>query len=740
MVLPVNVNTASFEELQTLYEVGSKRADLIIRTREKKKFLTAQFLRDWTEFPAGFWAHRLDAGEVIVGDPSLSHSVGVSACDSDGPSSPMEGPTPQLGFSPSAMQSGDCSSPSLQEKPPAWAFMILNVISESQDRQEEFQKQQAAFQQQMVELTGRLTDAALRDVGRQEATSMRVKREQLPDTEPSLPVQQMPQTEKDPPQRIIVHPAPDLQGAVGGKTLEQIKLEQAADLKNKLHETAARPKTKAPAQATKANQKNIVPSYDPIGYTTPLRDDAAPLHEFPVSEHPRAFSVHDPMRMRDAPAGNGNRHQTARRGLYHAAEDFGVRRDRRDQRDPDHVSRRYVTVPNPVLMHDDLVPSVSESEQDDDDGLEPVVPVLPARNHPRPRGRVEARQEHVRGPQQGNPQPRELPALPKPKLPIFEGKTDSVVDWRAYISQFRRIAIRHRWNDEEKLDRLVECLRDKALVFFSRLEAADQNSFDRLCNQLAMRFQKEETPAVLLKRLQEVKQEIEEPVEEFASRAQQLAQDAFPQFGHAVVQPMAVDAFLRGCRDKLPAFSVMNQGPATIQEALRLLRKAQSNQMAIFGLGQPKVRQLRFQDELTEELPQVRAIQPDVEHRVKKTEGEMNAIKAQLSEIKEQLKRTSMTSTDRLDELKAMIQRSMINTNSGSKMGIVCFRCKKAGHTSRECQESSDRSRSPSPANRSGWQTDATCFNCHKTGHFSRQCPERKGSRSRSPSPRLSEN
>ena len=190
-----------------------------------------------------------------------------------------------------------------------------------------------------------------------------------------------------------------------------------------------------------------------------------------------------------------------------------------------------------------------------------------------------------------------MQVLSQPELQPCDGRADALVDWRAFISQFTRTADCHHWTEEEKLDCLVEQLRDKALVFFSCLEAEDQNDFGRLCNQLAMRFQTEESPAVLQKHLQIIRQEIEEPLEEFASGTQQLDHDAFPQFGPAVVQPMAVDAFLRGCRDKLPAFSVMSQGPATVQDAMVQVRRAQSSQTAVFGSSLPKVRRLRFLEE-----------------------------------------------------------------------------------------------------------------------------------------------
>lgn len=52
---------------------------------------------------------------------------------------------------------------------------------------------------------------------------------------------------------------------------------------------------------------------------------------------------------------------------------------------------------------------------------------------------------------------------PAPNLSTYDGKTD----WRPYIIQFTHIADKYTWTPQEGLDRLLQCLRDKALTFFS---------------------------------------------------------------------------------------------------------------------------------------------------------------------------------------------------------------------------------------------------------------------------------
>ena len=50
---------------------------------------------------------------------------------------------------------------------------------------------------------------------------------------------------------------------------------------------------------------------------------------------------------------------------------------------------------------------------------------------------------------------------PTRKLPKFDGKPNSVVDWKAFIVQFERLALRHHRDVVECLDNLIDwCFRN----------------------------------------------------------------------------------------------------------------------------------------------------------------------------------------------------------------------------------------------------------------------------------------
>jgi outer membrane phospholipase A len=52
---------------------------------------------------------------------------------------------------------------------------------------------------------------------------------------------------------------------------------------------------------------------------------------------------------------------------------------------------------------------------------------------------------------------------PPPKMSVYDGKNY----WKPYFLQFSTIGDRYKWSDEQRLYKLIECLRDKSLKCFS---------------------------------------------------------------------------------------------------------------------------------------------------------------------------------------------------------------------------------------------------------------------------------
>lgn len=189
-------------------------------------------------------------------------------------------------------------------------------------------------------------------------------------------------------------------------------------------------------------------------------------------------------------------------------------------------------------------------------------------------------------------------------MSTYDGKTD----WRPYFLQFTHIADRYKWTPEQRLDNLIECLRDKALKFFSVKAKTVQGDYNLLCNKLMERFGRKDLPHIMRRQLHDLKQEAEESIEEFAERTQEMATDGFPDTAEAFIEIMAIDTFLRGCLDKKAALTAIDKNPNTIDKALQYVKSAMTNQRVILGSTRIDMKRVT----LDQEVEEVAVVEPNV--------------------------------------------------------------------------------------------------------------------------------
>ena len=368
---------------------------------------------------------------------------------------------------------------------------------------------------------------------------------------------------------------------------------------------------------------------------------------------------------------------------------------------------------------------------------------VPVRNEPAPRQDAlegHYRQERQEVPQQVRGQPAALqqvrgqPAALQqvcgqpaaPKMATFDGRQESGLEWSPFILQFERMAERYNWDVQECLDRLVECLRGKALTYFAKLPGWVREDYAELVWKLETRFGRREPPTTVRRKLQDLKQEVDETLEEFAERTLVLATEGFPGAQPAMIETLAADAFLKGCREPLAALTAMNQNPATLDEALQLVKATVHNQNVLMGdrTTRSKLRQvLRFEDD-EDALSKVRVTAAEQDMRVDQLSSDIASLKVEVSETKSQI-------GDILALLRSRPRSPSPNFNRGE-----CFKCGVSGHYQNEC-----------PIEREG----RACFQCGHRGHLSRDCPSKAATdqarprsnsparrqRSRSPVPKM---
>ena len=290
-----------------------------------------------------------------------------------------------------------------------------------------------------------------------------------------------------------------------------------------------------------------------------------------------------------------------------------------------------------------------------------------------------------------------------PKLATFDGKSE----WKPYFMQFKHIADKYSWSKKQKLDKLIECLRDKALKYFSTRPESVREDFDLLVQKLNQRFGNRDLPHTVRRQLQDVKQNLEETVEEFSERVLELATYGYLNTPENVVEMVAVDSFLKGCQDKKAALFAMEKNPSTIDEAVQHVKASIHNHRIILGYTRkPEVKRVQFED--------------DSYDASEFSEAAVRQIKPKQSGFKENI-----------DNLEMRMQATEKNIVS---MKADIARILSAVSQRRELS----RSRSPSPN-----KSNVRCYSCNAMGHYSNECPNKRGSPrkfNRSPSPNRGNN
>ena len=320
-----------------------------------------------------------------------------------------------------------------------------------------------------------------------------------------------------------------------------------------------------------------------------------------------------------------------------------------------------------------------------------------------------------------------------PKLPTFDGCED---DWEVFSFQFRELAHAGQWSKRVRLQKLISCLKGSAVKFVKRRPSKVRRNYRKLMVAMEKRYSVTDQPCTIRKQLASVTQLVDESLETWADRVYALTLDAYPQVSSSLAESLAVENFLKGCRDKRIALliSSSDKSPHTVPQAVRKMREVTETHKLFLGtkpVSPQKVRKVSFESRApSTDSDSLRRIEKMLERLLHKPSSSQATGSAPSGLTPSGLTPSGSTpsgstpsgstpsgSTPSGSRPSGYRSPSPQRTSSPSGRRI-CYICQSPDHLSPACpQRSKSRSRSPSPAS-------IICYVCNQAGHISRDCPE----------------
>ena len=152
------------------------------------------------------------------------------------------------------------------------------------------------------------------------------------------------------------------------------------------------------------------------------------------------------------------------------------------------------------------------------------------------------------------------------KLEKFSGSGNDT-DFQAFLDQFEVCAKVNNWNEEEKANQLILCMKDKALVVMSQLSSEDKNSYERMVKALREKIGMCQVPEAAKATLKDRRKKVGETLLDLSIDIKRLCGEAYPNLSPASLEQACIDHFTDALGATL-AKDVIRSKSSTLDKAL----------------------------------------------------------------------------------------------------------------------------------------------------------------------------
>ena len=304
-----------------------------------------------------------------------------------------------------------------------------------------------------------------------------------------------------------------------------------------------------------------------------------------------------------------------------------------------------------------------------------------------------------------------------PKLPYYDGQSS----WKTFMNTFELYSAASGWNHQDRFNAIQLCMRNKAVDFLrSQQKMGKCETYQTLVQRMEQRFERKLDPFFRRSEFFSLSQAHDEAIDEWADRVLQVGIEAFETLPDATREEELVRKFTMGSIDKDAAQFVINRRPATLEDAIALMRGHQDNATLLFG--KKKIRALEVE---TLDERYVRAMNmPSRDERTNKVHFESSPKRFTRDDKPSSGEKIVTALEDGFDRVLRKLddqfkeQRKVLQDNKPRGRIGNCFYCGSEEHWANKCP---DKMRS-----RSGSRERNACFSCGDSGHFIKDCPKNK--------------
>ena len=124
----------------------------------------------------------------------------------------------------------------------------------------------------------------------------------------------------------------------------------------------------------------------------------------------------------------------------------------------------------------------------------------------------------------------------------FSGSGNNT-DFQAFLHQFEVCAKVNNWNDEEKANQLILCMKEKARMVMSQLSSKDKNSYERMVRALREKIGMRQVPEAAKATPKAQRRKVGETLLDLSIDIKCLCREAYPSLSPASLKQACIDHF-----------------------------------------------------------------------------------------------------------------------------------------------------------------------------------------------------